>query len=528
MDSEVSLRSVLDRSRVTRVILLQISPAWRLVIGAGLSFLSALLVTLSMPPYGYWPLAVLGFLPMILAQFRILPRRFSSLASAITIGGLVGFYIMDAFLNLPGAPWYMRTLPLLFGIFVLITDSRTRKFHEMTGHRWFVLNGAFAWVGVEMIRGFIPMLGTWGFISYAYFKQPWLIQPVSVFGIFGMSLINMLFSYSLGLSLLAWFDRRWKVDQDQRPVEIRTALPWLIGGGAVFLLWVVFSLVLYKPLADGGINVAAVQSGFKSLWSEDEVQTNNLSQDRFEEIYHQHYENLIRQTRELRDQDIDLVVWPEGAVNFDPQLSRSSELQELASTLDAYLVIPYGVGWRNEVTVLTPEGEFLGVYGKNHPVLFVNEKSLTHGVYPAYRTVLGEIGTIICYDLDFTDTARNVANSGADLIAVPSGDWPGIADKHFAHLVFRAVENRTAMIKADRSYDSAIIDPYGRILSLFSSPEAKQRTITAEVQIVDQETIQQVLGDWVGWICLAGLAFFGVFTPVVLMRNVESFDEEGE
>lgn len=512
------------RTRIKEPIFLDISPAGRVAVGLFLSLVSAALVTLSMPPYGIWPLAILGFLPMILAQYRILPERMSSLASAITIGGLVGFYIMDAFLNLPGAPWYMRLLPVLFGLFVLLTDSKTRKFHELTNYRWLVLNGALGWVGVEMIRGFIPMLGTWGFISYSYFKQPWLIQPVSIFGIYGLSLVNMLAGYSLGMGVLYWFDRRWKLREDQAAIEGRTARNWLMFGTLVFLLWGGLSLILIKPSSGDMIKVAAVQTGFKNLWYEDEIESNSLSFDRFVEIYEQHLPLLIDQTRELIGQDIQVITWPEGALDFDPQIIHTAELQELAADLKAYLVIPYGVDYRNEVTVLSPDGKFLGVYGKNHPVLFVNEISTTHGIYPAYQTEVGDIGTIICYDLDFTDTARNVANSGANLIAVPSGDWPGIADKHYAHLVMRAVENRVAMIKADRSYDSAIIDPYGRILALTSSKEALASTITAAVSLLDQDTIQQQLGDWMGWISLGGMMFFAIYTPITLKRDSEEVE----
>jgi apolipoprotein N-acyltransferase len=42
---------------------------------------------------------------------------------------------------------------------------------------------------------------------------------------------------------------------------------------------------------------------------------------------------------------------------------------------------------------------------------------------------------------------------GAQLIGVPSKDWGEITDKHDTHVVFRAVENRVAMVKADGGYD---------------------------------------------------------------------------
>jgi len=482
----------------------------RLLLGTALSVLSAGLLTLAMPPYGIWPLALLGLLPMILAQYRILPSYLSSMASAVTIGGLVGLYIMDAFLELPGAPWYMKGLPLIFGLVIFLTDRGTRAFHERTNYRWFVLSGALGWVGVEMIRSLIPVLGTWGFIAYAYFKQPWLIQPVSIFGIFGLGLVNLLLSFALGRFALAWFDGKWRLDEGIQPVELQESRVWLIGTGATSVVWIALSVILMIPRGQDSIRVAAVQPFFKSLWTEEEIATNALSPTRYREAYDQLFDLLLSQTNTAADQGAELIVWPEGALSFDPQRTRTQTLRHLAADSKAYLVIPYGVGIRNEVTLLSPEGNFLGVYGKNHPVIFVNELSATRGTYPTYKTDHGEMGTIICYDLDFTDTARRVARNGAVLIAVPSGDWPGIAEKHYAHVVFRAVENRVAMVKVDRSYDSAIIDPYGRIVRSVVSREGEQSTLIADVTITRANPPQRYLGDWIGWLSLAGMVFFTI------------------
>ena len=112
--------------------------------------------------------------------------------------------------------------------------------------------------------------------------------------------------------------------------------------------------------------------------------------------------------------------------------------------------------------------------------------------------------------MDYTDTARKLAAQGAQLIGVPSNDWGSIADKHFTHVVFRAVENRVAMVKADGGFDSAVIDPYGQILALAAYPQGGEATLVADVQIGDGKgTISSLLGDWTGWLGLAGMIFFG-------------------
>lgn len=149
--------------------------------------------------------------------------------------------------------------------------------------------------------------------------------------------------------------------------------------------------------------------------------------------------------------------------------------------------------------------------GKDHPVVFGGETSLSQGTYPVYDTDLGKLATIICYDLDYTDTTRKMVAQGAQLVAVPSNDWGSIADKHYTHVVFRAIENRVAMIKADGSYNSAIIDPYGRILDLAVYPEGGEATLVADLQLGSGKgTINTRLGDWTGWLALAGLVFFTI------------------
>jgi len=102
-------------------------------------------------------------------------------------------------------------------------------------------------------------------------------------------------------------------------------------------------------------------------------------------------------------------------------------LRLLTSGTGLFLATGYGVftdlGLRNEATVISPTGEFQGVFGKDHPVVFAGETGLTRGSYPIYDTPFGKIGTIICNDLDYTETARKMVKQGAQLIGVPSQDW---------------------------------------------------------------------------------------------------------
>lgn len=459
----------------------------RTLAGLGLAATGAGALTLAFPPYGLWPLIFVALVPIIVAQHRVMPRALSGLAYGAGIGGFFWGYFGGMFAG-TRAP-FMEAIPLLAGAIATLAAWRDRAFHERTGYRWFVPQGAAVFVGIEMVRGLVPMIGSWGFAAHALFEQAWLLQPVSLFGVYGLSLLILLTNYALALGLLWLVGRR----PPQAPSG-RLAAGWLVGVGGAVIGWVVLSLALKVGPAPT-LRVAAIQPG---AWLRTQADLDNLHD----------------QTRQAAAQGAQLIVWPESCLPFDPQTRRTEELRTLAAEAGAYLAIGYAVrsenGLRNEVTILAPDGRFLGVYGKDHPVSFAGETSLTRGTYAAYDTPLGKLGTIICYDLDFTDTARKVAANGAQVIAVPSADWPAIAAKHYGHLVFRALENRVAMVKADVGYDSAIIDPSGHIVARAVSPRPQQATLIADLPLGTADAPAIQLGDWVGWLCLAGLAAFSL------------------
>ncbi len=476
----------------------------RLGVGILLSALSAILLTLFFPPHSLWPLIWVAFIPMLLAQFRVLPPKISSLASAIAVGGWLGGYLTPIF---AGSGLYMTWLPLLIAGISYLADSGVRAFHERTGYRWFVPYGALNWVGFEMIRSFIPIMGTWGFVANTLYGQPWLIQPVSVFSIFGLGLLIMSINFGLALGVLFLVDRRWKLDPDIPPLAGRSVRRWILGVLAALVAWTGLSLALFRTPTTPTVRAAALHyDAGVPPWS---------AVDRFSEL-----------TRRAAQDGARIIVWPEIAIQGDPQVTKTDHFRQLAAETDAHLVLGYVVqvterAWRNEATVLTPDGRFLGVYGKDHPVTFAGETSLTRGTYPVYDTPLGRLGTIICYDLDFTDTARKMTRHGAQLILVPSHDWPAIGAKHYTHLVFRAVENRVSMVKADNSgNDSVIVDPYGRIIAaaLTLGGDRTGQALVADVPLGTGDSLAVRLGDWTGWIALAGMAFFIVYDPVTKAR----------
>jgi apolipoprotein N-acyltransferase len=504
--------------------MIKINLILRVIFGLLLAVLSAGLLLLALPPYGIWPCALIGLVPMLFAQYRLLPLRAANLAPAIGIGGFIGLVILSHFpMALIDASPFLKFLIPGVMLIIYFAESGSRRFHERTRFRWFVLEGAVVWVGVELMRGLI--VGTGGFIGYAFYRVPAVVQPISIFGLYGLSLLAMLIDYGLALLVLALYDRYMlrihvrpaggspgSADdlhrEDAAPEHLPSArviapLPlarrWSIGLGVLAVMWITLGFALYQTPATPRVTVAAVQPHYSTV------------------------PNLARGTRDAALKGAQIVVWPEGALNYDPRQRNSDVFQRMARENKVYLVIGFGLrapeGLYNQTIVVSPQGEFLGTYGKAHPVSYAGETSLAHDGYPVFDTPLGKLGAIICYDLVYPDTARGAARHGAQIIAAPSNDWPELHDKEYIMPMYRAIENRVALIKADTQFDSVIVDPYGRILSLASSAQGKEALVMAEVPIGTADAPQVVLGDWVGWLCLIAMIVFMLREPIGKVRT---------
>jgi len=461
----------------------------RIALGCALAALSGVLATLSFAPYDAWWVVWFAFVPMIVAQYRVLPARWSSLSPAIGVGGYVFGYV-GAF---PAhAAWYMKALPLLFFALFFASARGSRVRQDRVGYRWLPISAAASWVVVEFVR--IPFIATWGYFGYALYRQWWLLQPVRAFGIFGLDLLIALVNYALALGIMAALDHRRRFEAPVR-VEWRQALAWCAAAFGAIAVWTCASLTW--PRGDGStVRVAVLQPGVRPF----ELGKANEQRDR------QMFERLSAQTRIAAAQAAQVVVWPESALSAEPALAHRAELGELARETGAYLVIGYGIvepaGQRNEAVTVTPNGELVGRYGKNHPVSFLGGSSIWRGVYPTVDTPFGKMATLICYDMDFTDTPRELALRGAKLVAVPSADWRAIASKHYTFAVFRALETGAAFAKSEFSRDSAIIDPYGRIVASMVTPDRGQGVLVGDVVLRSGIPLVARWGDWVAWLCV--------------------------
>lgn len=127
----------------------------------------------------------------------------------------------------------------------------------------------------------------------------------------------------------------------------------------------------------------------------------------------------------------------------------------------------------NSTVLITPEEGVALRYRKTH--LWPDERDL---VCPGDRLVSGvwrgrRIGLMICYDIEFPETARALAAMGADLILVTNGNMDPYGRVHRLAALARAQENQVFIAMTNRvgkgtgltfAGESAVMDPYGELV----------------------------------------------------------------
>jgi apolipoprotein N-acyltransferase len=476
----------------------------RFTLGIILSAFSGVMLLLSFPPYGIWWLAWFAFVPGIYAQYRLFPVKYSSLAPAIYLLVWLGLYLARLFGTEFGP--FFTYLGVLVGILAYFT-YRERAFIERTRYRWLALQGVVAWVGFEMVRAtFIPVIATSAFIGYSQATQAWLIQPVSIFSVYGLNMFIILVNYALAQGVIAWYDRRQK-----RPInatlDMRLARNWLVITVIILVAWVGVSLVILNsaPKDPSTLRVAALRANYSLPAHRDDV---NTSQVRFD--------TFAQQAREAAAQGAQVLVTSEMMFNFDPQVEFTEEFRTIAMETDAYIFIGYSVikegePRRNQTVLLSPEGTFSEVYNKTH-IPPGESYDVKGGTFPVFETSFGRMSALICADGNYTDIARNLTANGAQLIAAPYKEFPGFGEQLWQNITFRAVENQTAMVVAGATSVAAIIDPYGRQIALDVNKDGSKVVLVGDVSLgTGAGTLYTSLGDILGWATLVGLVFFLVY-----------------
>lgn len=100
----------------------------------------------------------------------------------------------------------------------------------------------------------------------------------------------------------------------------------------------------------------------------------------------------------------------------------------------------------NSACFIDKNGEMVGVYDKTH--LFGDEKVYfsAGNKLKVFDTSFGKIGLLICYDIEFPETARVLALNDAEMIVCISANMKPYDNLHKVCVISRAIENSVPVV----------------------------------------------------------------------------------
>jgi apolipoprotein N-acyltransferase len=116
-----------------------------------------------------------------------------------------------------------------------------------------------------------------------------------------------------------------------------------------------------------------------------------------------------------------------------------------------------------------------------------------------------QVGVQICYEIIFPGLSRAMARNNASLLINITNDaWFGKTSgpyQHFSMTVFRAVENRRALVRSANTGISGFIDPAGRVLA--STPLVQDAALVHSMPLMKIKTVYTRVGDLFAQACMA-------------------------
>jgi apolipoprotein N-acyltransferase len=321
---------------------------------------------------------------------------------------------------------------------------------------------------------------------------------------------------------------RWAARRTREPDDDRSAARWW-GALPVTLLAVVMIVVPQFPTADAGtIRVGAVQGNGPAAYADERAPQEVLR-------------SQLAASTPLENEQVDVVVWPEGGVDSDPaaEAAAARRLSAAAASYDAPIVLnaASAVGDRvyNTSFLWTEDGP-AATHAKRHPVPFgeyIPDRWLYGAIVPELVNLLGreytpgddspvfdlgtaKAGLAICFDVAFDDVIREGVDDGAQvfMFQTNNADFRGtdenLQQREIARM--RAIETGRSVVNLSTTGTSQVFAPDGTTQQTLPFDEAG--LITADVELRDGRTAGIVLGPWVQglalWGTLVGLAVLAV------------------
>jgi apolipoprotein N-acyltransferase len=429
---------------------------------------SGALLCLSMPPFGFWPLAAVGLvgLDRLIADqpAKVRFRRGWLVAMGCFVPSLVWMTALTA----PGYVIACAAYSAMLGAGVAAAPPGRG--------RWLALAGT--WTLAELLRWTWPFGG----VPLANLAIGQVAGPLAPVLRVGGALLLVLVAVLAGQAIAAAVRRAW----------------WWAGGIALGVV-VIVAAAMAAPAGHhvGTAEIALVQGGGE--------QGTRKTETGVIEVFERH----MKASEDVRP-PLDLVVWPEDVIDTDvpfvddPWSDRVGALaEELGAPLIVGTVEDAGPErFRNSAVLVDETGEVVDRYDKVHRVPFgeyvpfrsllepiagdaLPDRDALIGDRPAQLDVpdpVGRVATPISWEIFFADRTREGVENGARLVLNPTNgsSFTGtiVQTQQVASSRMRAIENGRWVGQVAPTGFTAVIDDRGHVL---------ERTAVSERAVIQRE-----------------------------------------
>nr|MBU1328476.1 apolipoprotein N-acyltransferase [Candidatus Omnitrophota bacterium] len=429
-----------------------------------LSIFSAILLIFAFPSFNISFLAFIGFIPLFFAIENKSPKNVFLISYICGFLFYLGTLYWLYHVTVIGLIVLCLYLALYFGIFGMIVS------------RFGVLVAPIVWIILEYIQANISIMGFgWTSLGYSQYRNIPLIQIADFSGVYGASFVIMMVNVAIYKALKRSF----------REIIIAAAILIAVFGYGI--------IRENNGELEKGVRLSVIQGNIPQ-----ELKWDPEAQDMIIEKY-------TALTKMASLDNPDLIVWPE--TSFPGFFEINEEITDKVLNLAKDIKIPILVGiniekdgeYFNSAGLISSQGKFIDKYDKIHLVPFGEYVPFSNKFPALHKLVLGELGefspgkeftvfalyppsstqtfnfaTLICFEDIFPELAKRFVKNGAKFLIVITNDaWygrSGAAYQHAACSVFRAIENRTSIVRCANTGYSCFIDSRGRI---YNSVEEK-------------------------------------------------------
>jgi len=492
---------------------------------AALALLSAILLFLAFPDFGYWFLAWIALVPLFFA----IEREKESVVRSFILGWVWGFVFFT------GTCWWLTFAPITYagfppivayllllcvtaivgvfpGIFAAILAVLLRRFGSIA-----ILAAPFIWVFSEFLRYWLTG-NNWNAIGYSQaFVSIFTFWP-AVGGALSVSWIVVL----LNATWILFYCRspfRPKLGSVGLPVAATAAV--LVVGAFIgaFSKWLMLNTHESSLSPRGKNQVIAIQPN---------VPMSGLTYEKWKQLRTKHVELAEAALNQLATdhRPPTTVIFPESPMNFafeedaefrnfvhafaaknnvnvlfnsaepDPANDKYFNSAVLVGTdgkeiaqYDKIYLLPFGESVPGPLQAIVPA--FVGSfsYGKEYDLLPIGD---------------AKAGVMICFESHFGELSREYVRNGADvLIEMTNDGYLGptpVLKQHLANAVFRAAETNRPVLRVTNVGITAYINEHGSVIDPAQSYTEDSR-VWSIAKSDGGQTFYVKYGDWFAWLC---------------------------